>query len=459
MDIVQDNLILCSSDCSELIHASDPDFLTSFRHVLSELNTDLSNKTNYIEKLKMDNLLFAEEAESAERELLNENKLLKARLSSAARDRLNDSMSPALTSVATQTCFSVPSTSDMACQTSDGSADVEAEVTQMRNTMLALEANRSAYEEDLRRALDALSGLKVTNAEMLNTIETLSQDNAYLTKELEELHRLMPRSLSCNSDPVNLVGPSASGGRPTISLFHELAEGSRHLEGDFSSLGDPIADCLPRQHTGEVARVLVFGDGSSRGVAAGVKAVLDDVEYSVYGESHSGFSVLRMADRIARLTTEFCSRDSVIVCLNLKSTGRLRAFHLKRLSLIGKFTNIIFSLTYSPSNAQEFSKYIKFYDFFADCKNVSVRILNNSVIRGEHIMTRRRLHDNLALYVRSSCAMKHAFSLSTLIYIDTVDLTGLGVRSSLVVDHALIGQPERVPVASQLTTDQDSFLD
>lgn len=457
MDIVQDNLILCSSDCSELVHASDPDFLTSFRHVLSELNTDLSNKTNYIEKLKMDNLLFAKEAESAERELLNENKLLKAKLLSTARDRLNDSTSPALISVATQTCYGVTSASDVACQTSNGPVDVEAEVSQMRSTMLALEANRSAYEGDLCRALDALSGLKVTNAEMLNTIETLSQDNTYLTKELEELQRLMPRS--CDLDPVNLVDPSASCGRPAISLFHELAAGSRHLEGEFSSPEVPTADCLPRQHTDEVARVLVFGDGSSRGVAAGVRAVLDDFEYSVYGENHSGFSVLQMANRIAQLTTEFCSRDSVIVCLDLKSTGRLRAFHLKRLSLIGKFTNVIFSLTYSPSNAQEFLKYTKFYDFFADCKNVSVRILNNSVIRGERIVTRRRLHDNLALYVRSSGAMKHAFSLSTLIYIDTVDLTGLGVRSGPVADHALVGEPERVPVASQLTTDEDSFLD
>lgn len=103
---------------------------------------------------------------------------------------------------------------------------------------------------------------------------------------------------------------------------------------------------------------MVLGDGSSRGIAADLRGLLNADAYCVYGKSRFGFSILQMAHRIAQLTTTFNSRHNVIVSLNLKSFSSLKPTHLSRL-----FSNrqVIFLLVFAPDNAQKYQKSVSFY--------------------------------------------------------------------------------------------------
>lgn len=426
MEVVRDNLVVCSVDCSELVNASEPDFLSGFKHILNELNTDLIDRSNYIDRLRAEKTAYVDGAESAERELLLENERLRRGLSvvGSGGGAVSGPRRGGL-SVATQTAEDGTSICHVSCQTMDCLSDVETELSDLRKVMIALETEKIAYEAQLREMMHSFSSLQAENTELRTTIETLDHDNNLLIGELGEAKEILANSGRANRTPLRATESTDA------SLFRELLIGDVHRAGRSCLVGP--APGLPREPLDRMGkpRVLVFGDGSSRGIAADLRGLLGAEACCVYGESRSGFSILQMAHRIAQLTTTFNSRDSVIVSLNLRSFSGLKPTHLSRLFSVGRYTHVIFSLVFAPDNAREHQRYVSFCRCLSANRNISCRVLENTIINGRHRMSRNFLCNNLVLYIGASCRMRAAFSRFSLRYIDTVDLAATGCMPGL----------------------------
>ncbi|CAG9765583.1 unnamed protein product [Ceutorhynchus assimilis] len=240
VEYIRGNLILCCADCYEQANSSDPaSDPACLAQALREIKAELVDKSVFIARLKNEKLMLLEAAESMECELTSENRLLKAKLKELEKKTDNISLLFRCT-VATQTHSIISaSTKNNARQTSDTSSmsEVESSLAELQSTLAehkrteyTLKADYEASREELRKSVDALSEIKNLNAQMITMIETLSQDNLFLSNELEGLKQLFSRRFTHSTvQDCCPVPRSTSGCRRCCaeddghSLFHELS--------------------------------------------------------------------------------------------------------------------------------------------------------------------------------------------------------------------------------------------
>ena len=213
------------------------------------------------------------------------------------------------------------------------------------------------------------------------------------------------------------------------SLFDELVAADPHLVCNLSSSHSYISSqpnheklCFTEPEPDSLFcvknNILVYGDKSAGGVASGLLKFINPCEYSVYGESHPGYSISQMAQNIFHLTTEFNFHDTVIICLNLDPLFRFNSYLLNKLLSVGKYTNLILSLTYSNHNNNKYRNFISLCHNFLDCYKASIRILDNIIVNGSFRLSRQSLFKYLSLYVSASCMIKKSFVLTYVNYCD-----------------------------------------
>lgn len=236
---------------------------------------------------------------------------------------------------------------------------------------------------------------------MMISIETLSKDNEVYVKELKRAnYQLMEvrNRIGFNielrsSNDVYLNGAQPSAERTYIKSPKTFADARNAPEA-----------CGPQvchRH-----RVLVYGDESARGLSAGISELLDPSEVNVQGIISSGCTLRHLADSIFQPTCELGMLDTVIVCLNLEVTAGVSRHLLDRLCAVGKYTNLVFCLTCSPSSSFQHDKCIKFIYSFLHRNSASVRIFDNNIVNNKFRLTRRLLCRNLANYVLCSQVLK-----------------------------------------------------
>lgn len=428
VDYINDNLILCSADCSDRADDSDdPKLLSKLKCAFEELRNDLLEKTDYIERLKNSNLLLLSEAESSEVGLLNENKALKTKLNELVNMSLSNQQVLVTTSSQTD---AVKSSLSVSCQTVE-STIVDSRLAELRSANLALESDCNLLRDELRRCLDLVSELRVTNTEMISSIETLERDNKFLNTELDSLKR----ACADDADDELLRHPDlasldmSSGGVAAYrSLYDEMfIDASEPCPLDDHSFPPTPAAVVPLRR-----RVLVVGDGTSRGIAGGLLEWLDCDVNSVYGECHRGFSISQLSSRLFQLTMDFNPEDSVVICIDLNSIGKLSTSGLNKLFSIGRYTNIIFSISFSSTDRHSLIKNVALRSALLGYNyNTSVRIFDNDIVNGKHRISKRMLCRNLSLYIRCSRSMERVFKQSCMIYVNLSDVACAPIRSDL----------------------------
>lgn len=282
--------------------------------------------------------------------------------------------------------------------------------------------------EKLQKDLDELN---IINRNMLVSIEALEAENKSCHLEMDRLRTVLEDRLRDTSAPhtVDALNEGLTQRHPG-SLFDELSAADSHMIGSspvqlrrdcFSAIstGQPVPGHGPSGAVGD--NVLVFGDRSANGVAAGLLRYLSPLSYSIVGESHHGYSLSRMADTIFRLTTGFGARDSVVVCINLDSSGRLNSYHLNKLLSIGKYTNLIFSLTDSSLDARNYANFAHVCQEFLRYQIASIRVFNNNRVGSKFRLSKRSLCKNLSDYVNCSLALKNVFVTSYIKCVNGLD--------------------------------------
>lgn len=412
----------------ELTGDSESEVVASLRQVIDGLGNDLRDREKFIYKLRCEKDLLLNEAESLERQLVDENSELKktvAELSKRIFDQDSRDASKELISSSTQTFpISVATTRDSCCQIGPRVRDAET-TTQDILTDGANGTDFRGLEEKMLHSIERLSELEQLREEMLTTIQTLGHDNQFLSAELEKL-RQIPSSLA-----------------PSVTMDTSLDTDSCHMEDAASSLFDElsVADpCMARNSSGlqiheplsatsedwpvrglkyfpldpSRKQVLVFGDGTAKGVATGLLNFASSREYFIQGESHPGYSVSKMGDRIFQLTADFGCQDSVVVCIDLDSASSISPHHLNKLFSVGRYTNVIFSLTYSNLKKDRYIYFVSLCSMFLKRQNASIRNFSNNFVDGKFRLSKRCLYKNLYNYVVSSYVLKNVFVLSYL---------------------------------------------
>lgn len=275
---------------------------------------------------------------------------------------------------------------------------------------------------------------------LLASLETLEHDNRFLHYELEDLRQQPPCPL-----PPSLRSPlgcrSTAGVAASSSLYDELSGVGRlavqntnppPMRRLLSPLQTVRADevCVSSRSGVPVPdrrnRVLVLGDATSRGVATGLSVLTDGL--CIYGEIRPGFSVLQMASRIFQLSRDFETSDSVIVCLTVDSRGTSPELkHLKRLCSIGKYINLIFTLTYTKSSFKNYLKFVYAIQYFVNHQSASITYIDNTVINGILRLPVRSLCRNLLNYVNAGHLLRKVF---TMFYVSCYEGKGAGIKSS-----------------------------
>lgn len=171
----------------------------------------------------------------------------------------------------------------------------------------------------------------------------------------------------------------------------------------------------------------MFGDASARGVAAGLLDFAKPGEFSIYGEIHADYSIPQMADGIFQLTTDFTWQDNVIVCIDLGSIGGVGSYLLNKLFSIGKYTNLVFSLTYSSSNYNRYFNFVSLCQRFLKYHNASIRTLDNNIVGGKFRLTKKSLCKNIYIYASVSFVLRSVFVSSCVRYCDIAGVVARGV--------------------------------
>lgn len=430
VEVVGDNLILCSTQCSELANDSDPETFASLVQIIKNLKTDLIDSSNYIERLRSEKQTLLDEAESLERQLVDENTELKNRiavLDAKSSELIVKNVPKAFNSSSTQTppAYEVAKI-DSCCQTTSMTDVRHAGASKDElQTGSTLQADLLLLTGDLQRSMDELSELKELKERMLVTIETLNNDNIFLSSELERLKQLLSNPLPPIITPEAFSATNNSSDQQAVSsLFDELSVVDRHMapliRKKRNSLA-PYSRKLSVSSSVGTKNVLVFGDRSASGVATGLLSFTDSSEYSTYGEIHPGYSIPQMAERLFQLTTNFNWQDNVIVCINLGSIGRVSSYLLNKLFSIGKYTNLIFSLTFSSPDKDKYFSFVSFCQRFLKRQSASIRTLDNDFVGGKFRLARESLCKHLYTYVSVSYMLKYVFVSSYIRHCDFVN--------------------------------------
>lgn len=431
---VRDYLVECCQtnaqpkSLEELTGDSECELVASLRQVIDDLGNDLRDRERFICKLKREKDLFLNEAESLEKQLVDENSELKktvTELSKRIFDQQSRNTSKELISASTQTFSINLATTGDSCQIGPRFRDAET-TTKDLQTDGANITDLLVLEEKLLQSMNRLAELEQLRKEMLTTIQTLGHDNQFLSAELKKL-RQMPNSLA-PSVTMNTSHhtDSCDTEDPASSLFDELFVADPCMARNSSGLHihkhlSPSSEAWPvprhKQLPLDISKkqVLVFGDGTARGVATGLLNFVSSREYFIQGESHPGYSVSQMSDRIFQLTVGFSCQDSVVVCVDLDSDSNINPHHLKKLFSVGRYTNLIFSLTYSNLKKDRFVYFVSLCSMFLKHQNASIRNFSNNVVNGKFRLSKRCLYRNLCDYVVSSNVLKNVFVLS---YVD-----------------------------------------
>lgn len=476
VEIISDNLMLCSTQCSNLASEStdsNPDIVASLTQIVKELKTEICDKTNYIDRLKQEKQTLLEEAESSEDQLVRENSTLKQKLAQFTRKSLEQvTNTPGnLASSSTQTPFQggtllwddsqtdprLPGNTDEKRQAlmielaqitnlnrqmvtrietlgndnlflSNELKNLKEQLTSMHvspgklnvapsSSSNGAQSNRStvcvqcsadsdydSIKDELQKSLDELSELKQLEQRMITSIQVLNEDNRFLSLELERLKQLQFCTFPPPATTEVLHHVNSEDACVTNqSLFEEL------------SAADPLIASpkkYPDAFNAKRSDVLVFGDSSARGIVAGLRNNCPGhCDYFIHGESHPGYTISQMANRIFELTTNYCWKDNVIVCMDLRSFSNVSYYHLSKLFSVGRYTNLIFSLSYSGNNDHyTYSNFVYFCHRFLKSQNASIRIFDNSVIGGKFRLSKKKLCNYLFSYVKASFLLKNKFA-------------------------------------------------
>ncbi|CAG9761302.1 unnamed protein product [Ceutorhynchus assimilis] len=137
--------------------------------MINELKTEVFDKTNYIDRLKREKQTLLDEAEYSEDRLVRENSALKQRLSQLARNSLEQVTNAPrkLASSSTQTLFQ--------------------EEILLQNDSQTDPCLAGSSDEKQQALMIEIAEITNLNKQMATSIETLDNENRFLSSELEDL--------------------------------------------------------------------------------------------------------------------------------------------------------------------------------------------------------------------------------------------------------------------------------
>lgn len=292
-----------------------------------------------------------------------------------------------------------------------------------------------------------LATLEIKNIDLQTRIVEFEKDmkeQSEYVKELEDINRSMVNSIrilegyckysnvsegipSCEKDRMNTSAKHANGDskltpygnkspKTTISLSVETNKNTIEAIEKQVVMNTVVSTTNRSQVSvhNKLSNVLIFGDISAKGVSTRMYSCIDSDQYKLYGELQPDGSLLQMSKRIFELSKSYDNRDNVIVCLDLRNHCKLNSNTLKKLFSIGKYTNVIFSLTYGKPNRKQYIEFTNLCQKFLSHQNASIRIFNNNIMNGKYRLSKKNYYRNLVNYVYASCLLENSLVLSNI---------------------------------------------
>lgn len=463
--VVKDNLIWCSRQCCEMSTETDPGIIDSLKQTIDDLSSELELKTRYIERLKGEMSSFVEEASSSEEQLISENQDLKSTVAGlegrlreheGARVQLEQENQDHLSVIESQWESEIKK--QRACILSH-----EKTVASLERGNLRLESDLNDCRLKIRDLIAEVKNLNDIGDGMLVTIETLTNENNWLSDELEGLKQQLSTSSELqraatsfndirNDTLLEELAPATDAGGSSMqpiphSLLEELAaaididESSVHVNpltlrrdnfSHSSRPGSPPGCCAH----GSRNRVVVCGDESARGISAGIRKYLDVSKTDILGYVKSGCSMERLSTEVFGYTKTLGHRDTAIICLRFNSLQSLDIRSVNKMCAVGKYCNLIFNISYSRSKYSNvlFDRLVTLVSEFLRNNSASVRIFSNDFEGHKFRLTRNALYRYLAHYISCNDAVKNHITLKNVFVDDGIT----NLTNHFTVDDGLL---------------------
>ncbi|CAG9770081.1 unnamed protein product [Ceutorhynchus assimilis] len=207
----------------------------------------LANVKPKTDRLKREKESLLKEAETLELELMAENNLLKGELNTLkAKSCLPTQIQ---ISTETQTHHNKILMLNSSCHTQEYLEDTEAKIAELGFSRHALEVQSQLNKSELLKSAEEISEFQTINSQMRTTIETLNQDNNFLTKELESLKLVFSESYP--SDGRSVIG-AASGNTLSSELSAANSMTQKAQKLDLEDTEAKIAELRFSRHALEV---------------------------------------------------------------------------------------------------------------------------------------------------------------------------------------------------------------
>ncbi|KAG5883099.1 hypothetical protein JTB14_010469 [Gonioctena quinquepunctata] len=200
------------------------------------------------------------------------------------------------------------------------------EITEKYSEITKLKEGKQRSEEVCNIANKLLDEMKEINLKMVEAIRTLEKDNQTCDDELYEI---------CKTD----------------SLYEKNDRVKTEEERKV------------HRRVEENGKILVYGDGSGKGLAAALGELIDKNLYQVTGIVKSGASVEDISRCIHNSIKKYSTNDFVVVTLNFNFVEKISRYSLEILASLSKYRNLIICIKSAIQREiiNEISNYFKKY--------------------------------------------------------------------------------------------------